>query len=102
MNPAHWSYAACRMKSAESSAGLAPLTFITHDGALSMMAAMAVLPQVAPALRARGPLHRCSDDGEHEQKRDREGQHHGPTLSASGGRPSPRWATSAVSTRVPS
>ena len=44
------------MKSAESSAGFAPTTCATQSGALSMMAGMAVLLDVAPALCAHGPL----------------------------------------------
>src|SRR5215203_1957435 len=77
MKPAHFSYAAWRMKSAESSAGLAPATLAMQSGALSMMAGIAVLPEVAPALRAHGPLNRDADDGEHDHERDRERQHLG-------------------------
>ena len=56
------------MKSAESSAGFAPLTWTMQSGALSMIAGMALLPGVAPALRAHGPLRRSADDGEHDRE----------------------------------
>src|SRR5215217_1303477 len=78
MMPAHLSYAAWMMKSAESSAGLAPATFATQSGALSMMAGIAVLPEVAPARRAHGPLYASADDGEHDRERYGERQHLGP------------------------
>src|SRR5215216_4040647 len=66
------------MKSAESSAGLAPAMFATQSGALSMMAGIPVLPEVAPALSAHGPLYGCADYGEHDRERDGERQHLGP------------------------
>src|SRR5918994_6507810 len=75
MKPAQFSYAAPTMKSAESSAGSAPPMFVTQLGALSMMAAIGFLPEVAPALLARGPLHGPAHDGEHDGDGDGEGQH---------------------------
>src|SRR5688572_20057734 len=80
MKPAQFSYAAWMMKSAESSAGFAPSTLLTQFAALSMMAGMALLLEVAPALRAHGPLHRAVDDGEHDRDRDGEAEHLLPQL----------------------
>src|SRR5829696_10435225 len=77
MIPAHFSYAAWMMKSAESSAGLAPATWAMQSGALSMIAGIAVLPEVAPALCAHGPLHRGADDGQHDRDGDEEAEHLG-------------------------
>src|SRR5918997_602658 len=104
MIPAQFSYAAWRMKSAESSAGCAPLTLVTQSGALLMMAGMALLPGIAPALLARGPLHGRADDGEHDEDGDDQADH----LRSSSKSVSPRpfvvgiCATDAVSTSLPS
>src|SRR5688500_3715245 len=103
MKPAQFSYAAWMMKSAESSAGWAPSTLVTQSGALSMIAGMAVLLEVAPALGAHGPLHRRADDGEHDRDRDGEREHY--FLSSSKSRlPLARSSsgTATVSIRVPS
>src|SRR5688500_15000385 len=80
MKPAQFSYAAWMIKSAESSAGCAPSTLVTQLGALSMIAGMAVLHEVAPALGTHGPLRRAADDGEHDCDRDGEGEHLLPQL----------------------
>src|SRR5829696_8402639 len=90
------------MKSAESSAGLAPATCAMHSGALSMIAGMTLLHQDAPALGAHGPLHRPADDGEHDDHRDHEAQHQPPSLSSSGAWPLEICDTDSVGTRLPS
>src|SRR5215208_5613051 len=78
MIPAHFSYAAWMMKSAESSAGLAPATFATQLGALSMIADIDPLPRVAPALLAHGPLDAREDQGEQQDVGDEQAQHRSP------------------------
>src|SRR5829696_3079829 len=76
MNPAQFSYAFWRMKSAESSGGWAPLMLAMQLGALSMMAGMAgLLGTVAPALLAHGPLHGHADHGGQDEHRHGAGQH---------------------------
>src|SRR5215211_2762311 len=86
------------MKSAASSAGFAPLTCAMQSGALSMIAGMALLHGVAPALRAHGPLHGPAHDGEHEHERDDEAQH-GQTFLA-GSRSAPLAVGSPITTDV--
>ena len=92
------------MKSAESSAGFAPPMLTMQSGALSMIAGMALLHGVAPALRAHGPLHGPADDGEHQGDGDEQAQHHGCSAVIVAARP--LWAatsgTVAVSISVPS
>src|SRR3712207_1214078 len=83
------------MKSAESSAGTAPSTLLTHSGALSMMAGIALLRPVAPALLAHGPGHARADDRHHEGERGQQGQQavHRRTGSTCPPAPSPSAAT---------
>src|SRR5215207_1246919 len=104
MIPAHFSYAAWMMKSAESSAGLAPPTLVMQLGALSMIAGMALLPGVAPALGAHGPLHGCADHGEHDRDGDGEAHHFRSSSNVCGPCPFVVGTTAivAVSTSVPS
>src|SRR5215207_4160169 len=87
------------MKSAESSAGFAPEMLVTQSGALSMMAGIGLLPVVAPALLAHGPLHGRAHDGDHDGDRDGERQHR---VTSAGSRTVGRAARSpAVSGRWP-
>ena len=77
---------------------------MTQSGALSMMAGMALLLEIAPALRTHGPLHGPADDGEHDEDGDDEAQHHAFSAVMVSARP--LWAatsgTVAVSISVPS
>src|SRR4051812_10590306 len=71
------------MKSAESSGGLAPATWVMQSGALSMIAGTAhhLLASVEfvggepPALLALGPRYARADEGEHDHEADQEGEH---------------------------
>src|SRR5687767_4589732 len=104
MIPAQFSYAAWMMKSAESSAGCAPLTLVMQSGALSMMPGMALLSEIPPALLAHGPLQGPADDGEHDEDGRQEGQHQFCTGSWISAWPFCRsnCVTVAVSASVPS
>src|SRR5690348_13725406 len=83
MMPWHLTYAAWRMKSAESSAGLAPLMCRMQLGALSMMAGTAghlldcveVVGGHLLALLALGPGDACANDREHDHQAGQEGEH---------------------------
>src|SRR5687768_14159692 len=84
MMPAHFSYAACRMKSA-SSPSVAPWTAWMQLGALSMIAGMPLLrggleaPGAGePALLARRPAAGESGEGEHDDEADQQ-EGHGPS-----------------------
>src|SRR5919112_1484191 len=86
------------------SAAAAPSTSVMQPGALSMMAGMALLPGVAPALRAHGPLHGPAHDGEHDGDGDDQAHHLRRSSNARGPWPfsSSSCATLATSTSVPS
>src|SRR5918998_6244098 len=103
MIPAQFSYAAWMMKSAESSAGRAPSTLVTHSGALSMMAGMALLRLIAPPLLAHGPGHAGADHREHQGDGDHQRHHVTHRRTGSTCSPAPSAASVArVSISVPS
>src|SRR3954465_7812889 len=94
MIPWHLVYAAWRMKSAESSAGLAPEMWTMQFGALSMIAGTAdpLLDSAgfvgghAAAVLALGPGHARVDEREHDQEAGQEGEHLSHPRSLSGAR----------------